>query len=225
MADLGDLMGSLMTGVIRARRVADEQTAALAEYYKTNPLLEDLSIPRIRIPELTIDIPMLIEDLLGGESVEMEEPDKIAAEAEAQLKSTMEKNNITISPAFQHIFANEVKKRLVDAKQSGAPIMNETIARNVQNAFADTLSKTKSTLTASENQIIARDLRDKVSAVSIIKQPVNPSIIANIKTADVKERSSNANVVRLKITLKEEGLEWATQATDSGGVKHTLQPE
>ncbi|MCI0693341.1 amidase [candidate division KSB1 bacterium] len=225
MANLGDLIGSLMSGLIRARRVADEQTAALAEYYKDQPLLEGLSVPRIRIPELTIDLPLLIEDYVEGEIGEMEDPTKIAAAAESQLELTLSKNNIKIDPAFHQMFVDEVKNRLALVKQLGVPIMKETIARTVQDAFADTLVKTKTTLTASEKETIARELRAKITSVSIAKEPVTPSIVANIKTADVKERASIRSVVRLKITMKEEGLEWAIQASESGGVVRTLQPE
>jgi hypothetical protein len=225
MADLGDLIGSLMVGLIRARRMADEQTAALAEYYKTNPLLEGLSVPRIRIPELTIDMPLLIEDNVGEEIGEMEDPAKIAVGVHDQLKSTLSENNIKINPAFHKRFIVEVKNQLALVKQLGVPIMKETVARNVQDAFAAALVKTKTTLTASEKEIIARDLRTKVSTVSIAKATIPPSIVANIKTADVKEQASNTTVVRLKITLKEEGLEWAIQASESGGVVRTLQPE
>jgi hypothetical protein len=225
MADLGDLLGSLMSGLIRARRMADEQTAALAEYYKDNPLLEGLSVPRIRIPELTIDMPLLIENQVEGESGEMEDPTKIADAAEAQLEATLSKNNIKIDPTFHKTFLEEVKNQLELLKQTRPPIMKETVARSVQGAFAATLTKTKTTLTATDKEAIARDLRAKVSTVSIAKEPVTPSIVANIKTADVKERASTTSVVRLKITLKEEGLEWATQASESGGVIRTLQPE
>jgi len=225
MADLGDLLGSLMSGLIRARRMADEQTAALAEYYKDNPLLEGLSVPRIRIPELTIDMPMLIENHVEGQGGEMEDLTKIADAAEAQLKTTLSKNNIKITPTFHKKFLEEIKNQLALVKQTGAPIMKETVARTVQGAFAVALTKTKTTLTASDKEAIARDLRARVSTVSIAKEPVASSIVANIKTADVKERASNTSVVRLKITLKEEGLEWATQSSESGGVVRTLQPE
>mgnify|MGYP003960083537 CR=1 FL=1 len=225
MANLGDLLGSLMSGLIRARRTADEQTAALAEYYKDNPLIEGLSVPRIRIPELTIDIPLLIEDFTPEEPGEMENPTKIAVATKAQLDSTLSKYKIKINPTFQKTFVNEVKSRLTSAKQSGTPVMKETVARSVQDAFADTLRKTNTTLTAEDKKIITKDLRTRMSAVSILKKPKSSSIEANIKTADVKERASNTSVVRLKITLKEEGLEWATQASESGGIDRTLQPE
>ncbi|TFH42149.1 MAG: hypothetical protein E4G94_06785 [ANME-2 cluster archaeon] len=214
-----------MSGVIRARRIADEQTAALAEYYKDNPLLEGLSVPRIRIPELTIDIPMLIENHVEGQNGKMEDSAKIADIANAQLKKTLDRNNIEIDPTFSEIFSNEVKNQLELGKLTGAPIMKETVARSVQDAFAASLIKTKTTLTIQDKEVIAKDLRARVPTISIVKEPVTPSIVANIKTADVKERASNTNVVRLKITLKEEGLEWATQSSESGGVVRTLQPE
>ena len=96
--------------------------------------------------------------------------------------------------------------------------MRETVVRTVQNALVDALTQTKTTLTASEKESIARDLRTTVSAASIARGPVTSSIVANIITAEVKEKASDTSVVRLKITLKEEGLEWSTQASESGGV-------
>lgn len=225
MADLGTLLGSLMSGVIGARRMADEQTAALAEYYKGIPLLEDLSVPRVRIAEITIDMPVLIENQVEGQNGEMEDPIKIADAALEQLKTTSSKNKIKIDPDFHEEFLDEVKNRLESEKQTGAPIMKETVARNVQDAFAATLIKTKTTLSSEDQMTISRDLRTKASTVGIAKELVPSSIVANIKTADVKERATSTSVVRLKITLKEEGLEWATKASETGGVTSTLQPE
>ena len=225
MVDLGDVLGSLMSGLIRARRVADEQTAALAEYYKDNPLLEGLTVPRIRIPELTIDMPLIIDDQTAGEAGQMADPANIAAAVETELKSTLSKSDIKMTAAVQKDLISQVKTRLDQIKQSSAPVMKEAIARTVQDALSDTLAKSKTDLTASQKDTLAKALRTKVSTIGIAKESVTPGIITNIKTADVKERSTNTNVVRLKITMKEEGLEWSTRASESGGVVRTLQPE
>lgn len=225
MADLGDIIGSFMTGVIRARRMSDENTAALAEYYRSNPLLEGLSVPRIRIMELTIDLPVLINDLVEGEAGKMEDPAKIATAAGSQLKSTLTKNNIVIESTFQAAFLAEAKTRLAALQESGGPVVKEAVTRAVQDAFADSLAKKKVILSASDKEVIAKDLRHQVSQISHTKEAVTSSIVSNIKTADVKDKASPTSVVRLKITLKEEGLEWATQAHEGGGVVRTLQPE
>lgn len=225
MADLGELLGSLISGVIRARRMADEQTAALAEYYKDNPLLEGLSVPRIRIPELTIEMPMLIENNVEGQSGEMEDPAKIATEADNQLKTTIARNNIRINPTFHKAFITEVKNQLDLTKQRGTPVMKETVARDVQEAFKSTLTKTRTPIDAASKETITKDLRARVSTTGISRGTVPPGVLANIRTSDIKERASTSTVVRLKITLKEEGLEWAVKADESGGVVRTLQPE
>lgn len=225
MADLGELVGSLMCGLVRARRMADEQTAALAEYYKNTPLLEGLSVPRIRIPELTIDMPVLIDGYTSGTEGQMESPAKIAAASNAQLTATLARNKMKLSPSFHKEFIREVTNQLKAVQQSGRPTMEEAVARTVQNAFADTLAKSKAGVTGSEREIIAKDLRNEASRIAIVSEPVAPGIGANVKTADVKEQSSAATAVRLTITLKEEGLEWAVQSSATGGVIRTLQPE
>jgi len=52
--------------LVHARRMADEETAAVAEYYKDNPLLEGMSLPRVRVPQLTIDMPITIDGHVGA---------------------------------------------------------------------------------------------------------------------------------------------------------------
>ncbi len=225
MADLGDLIGSLMAGLIRARHVADEQTAALAEQYRDNPLLEGLSVPRIRVPELTIDMPFLIEDDVPGRSGRMAEPAKIAEVVGSQLVSASSANSFRASDDLRKVFVTQVKTRLARIKKTGDASVKEAVARTVQDAFTDALARSKVTLTNAQKESISKDLRAAASAASVVREPVMPSIVANIKTADVKERASSTNVVRLKITLKEEGLEWAVQASESGGVVRKLQPE
>ncbi|HCY41735.1 MAG TPA: amidase [Prolixibacteraceae bacterium] len=225
MADLGDLLGSFMTGLIRARRMADEQTAALAEYYKSNPLLEGLSVPRIRIPELTIDMPFIIENHVEGEKGEMQDSKLIADAAISLVNEHFSKGEIKAIPNFHRAFEKEVENQLEIVKKSGLPIMKEAIVRGIQSAFSNTMTKTKMQLTTLQKDTIASALREKISSISVIKEQTPSSIVANIRTSDIKEQTSATSVVRLKITLKEEGLEWATQANDSGGVTRTLQPE
>ena len=225
MADLGNLIGSLMTGLIRARQMADEQTAALAEYYKQNPLLEGLSVPRIRIPELTIDIPFLVEDHIEGKTAELEDTSKVVAAVDEQIKKTITKTNLKVEPVLQKKVLNEIKSQIVSLKQAETPITQETLTRRINTAVIDTLSQSKQKLTDTQKEEITKVLRNTLSSISISKKPVAPSVVANIKTADVKERSSSTNVVRLKITMKEEGLEWATQTSETGDVTRTLQAE
>lgn len=225
MADLGALVGSLMSSVIRARRIADEQTAALAEYYRDNPLLEGLSVPRVRIPELTIEMPVLIEDSSEGKAAKPDPTSKIADFAQTIVHSALARRSIETRPVFKRALQQEVRTRLIALRASNAPWTKEAVIRDVQSAFAEALEKSGQDLDAAQQAAVAKQIRSQLAKASFSSGSVMPGIMANIRTADVKERSDSANVVRLKITLKEEGLEWSTQASDTGGVVRTLQPE
>lgn len=225
MAELGDVIGALMSGLLRARYIADEQTAALAEHYKANPLLEGLSVPRIRVPELTIDLPILIEAYQEGEAGQMAPSDVIAQESLTQLKNTLTKTKTKLPAGFLTGLSTALKKRLELAKQEKTGVSKETAVRTVQSTIAEALKSANVTLANADKEALARDIRNRVAAVSLTKAPVSPKIVSIVRTADVKEQASSANVVRLKLTLKEEGLEWTTQTSESGGVVRTLEPE
>lgn len=226
MLDVGDIVGSLMSGLIHARRMADEQTAALAEYYLSNPLLEGLSVPRIRIPELTIDMPLLINGYQEPEPGAMGNIGEIVAEATAQIRSNIDTYKLKVEAVFFDAFDKDLRQRLVAVQQSKAPILKETILRAVLGAVTDALTTSKTALDTAQRQQLVTDLRARVARIDGVLKPFTRfKIEPNVKTADVKEQGSSQNVVRLKITLKEEGLEWNKRADESGGIVRSLQVE
>lgn len=225
MAELGDIVGALMAGLLRARCIADEQTAALAERYRDNPLLEGLSVPRIRIPELVIDMPILIEDFQDGERAEMVSPEKIIDFVFSRIKLAMSGFKKKIPAAFHESFTAEAERRLLLLQRQPAAMTREAVVRVVQGAFSVGVSKSGMVLEKAEFEQVAKDIRLAITELGLLKESVNPKIIPNIKTSEVKERATAASVVRLKVTFKEEGLEWAVQASEDGGVARTLQPE
>ncbi len=225
MADLGDVIGALMTGIIRARRIADEQTAALAEHYRGNPLLQGLSVPRIRIPELKIEMPVIVEGQTVDQASQMADAAVLASAAYAQVKETLARRKLVMPSAFSRSFSLEAKRKLIALMKSTAPASREAVVRCLQEVSSSSLQKSNPKLSAADLDAIAKDIRKKISAAALAKEAVGAQILANVRTADVKEQTSTTNVVRITITLKEEGLEWATQASESGGVISTLQAE
>jgi len=225
MADLGNIIGTLMSELIKARRMSDEQTAVLAEYYKTNPLLEGLSVPRIRIPELTIDMPVILEDLSDGEVGEFNGTDKIVSNTGKQLDEILAKNNIVVNPQFREIVLSEFKAKLEVMKSSRNLVLKESVSRSIQDALAVALKSTRTEITRNEKELLTKELSTLASEISISKENVPPGVITNIKTSDIKDKTSDANVVRVHVTFREEGLEWANQKSETGGIVRSLQPE
>jgi hypothetical protein len=225
MNDIGDILGALMTGLIRARQTADLQTAALAEAYKANPLLEGLSVPRVRIPELTVDIPLIVENQEEGQAATLNDPGVIAKATNERVSKTLANSNIKLPAAFQKSFTEQATVRLNELKLSNSTLSQELVSRTVQEVFADTLRKSEITLGPSERELVVQGIRTESGLQAISKPSLPPRILTNIRTADVKDKTSQNSVVRLKITLSEEGVEWATQASVDGGTVRTLVPE
>lgn len=229
MTDLGNIIGALMSGLLQARCVADKQTAALAEHYKSNPLLESLSVPRIRIPELTIDMPVLIEDYQEGQSGEIAKSELIASAVSKQVGATLnELGRKEIPRNFSVSFTEELTSQLKSILSTIKIVTKEDVTRVVQKVLLNKLKELESNdikFNRVEKEKIIKDLRTITEVVCFSRDPVGPKIIANVKTADIKERSTSANVVKLRVIFKEEGLEWSTQLSESEGVIRTLQPE
>lgn len=227
MGDLGVLLGAVISGVVHARRIADEESAAVAEYYKDNPLLSGLSVPRVRIPEISIDIPMLIEAHDEGEADQVADATKIGASVAKELKASLAREGLSVASADLKGFDQALTQRLNRIGLSGGNRSpREAIIRAAEEAFSETVKEkvvSKGTLAAANR--IASNLRYSASGSALQKVGRAPALRASILTAEVKEKSSLENVSRMRISLKEEGLEWSISENDDGTVSRKLTPE
>jgi hypothetical protein len=56
VAQLGEVLGGMLTDVIRARMAADSLTAQAVETYRANPTLASMSVPRVTIADVTVKL-------------------------------------------------------------------------------------------------------------------------------------------------------------------------
>ncbi len=227
MSDLGVLLGALISGVVHARRIADEESAAIAEHYKDNPLLSGMSIPRIRVPEVSIDIPMLIEAQDEGEADQIADADTIRNAVRKELKASLSREGLSMSEKelknFDAAFGQQLNKVAVPSVYRSP---REAVIRAAEDAYSATVKKkivADGTLAASSR--VVSNLRFSASGSALQKVGRSPHIGASILTAEVKDKSSHANVSRLTLTLKEEGLEWSIGQNDDGTMTRKLTPE
>lgn len=227
MTDLGVLLGALISGVVHARRIADEESAAIAEHYKDNPLLSGMSIPRVRVPEVSIDIPMLIEAQDEGEADQIAETDAIQEAVNKELQDSLAREKLSMSEkdvkAFDAAFARQLRQVAVPSVYRSP---REAVVRAVENAYSETVKNkiVKGSTLAASSRVVS-NLRFSASGSALKKVGRSPHIGASILTAEVKDKSSHANVSRLTLTLKEEGLEWSIGQNDDGTMTRKLTPE
>ncbi|MAD45659.1 MAG: amidase [Oceanospirillaceae bacterium] len=232
MPDLSEVLGSMMISLVHARRMADEETAAVAEYYKDNPLLEGMSLPRVRVPELTIDLPVTIDDHADATRAQLDTPGNIHKALMQQLNSTLDDEDILSSTkTFQSQFNKDAKKAIErvyeQQKSTSGKITREAMVRAVDDALQSSLKKSSAgeEIAAVKKTALTEALRHRVSSVALKSPSIPASLKASALTSDVKEKSTPESSVRLSITLREEGLEWATSESGKGGKRSHLLPE
>ena len=229
MPDVGRILGALISGVAHARRIADEESAAIAEYYKSNPLLEGMSVPRIRIPELVIDLPMIIEAQEDGQASVPQDDSVIRDAVVKELKLTADREKVRLTQALVDGFQRELKVELDNAKGAGGTgsgFYREATVRAVDKAFARTVGDgSQSKLSQAQMRALSSTLRVKAGASALKQEGLPPSITASVITSDVKDKAGAGNVVRLTVTMKEEGLEWSIGKNADGTTDRKLTPE
>jgi hypothetical protein len=224
MVDLGTLVASIMNGLIQARRMADEQTAALAEYYKEHPLLEVLSVPRIRISEISIDMPLMVnhitievKNILGGETLKM----AIQKPIEEILTKYESKSRLKLSS----LYLEELNKELTLIQEKKAPITEELISRGASKAFDNAITQSGIAIDEKQKKAVLSSVISQVQQAHLGGRTIAPTLQATAETDAIKENSSNTTVMRLKATFKEEGLEWGSKSGPNGEIERFLQPE
>lgn len=63
MAQLGEVLGGMLTDVVRARMAADLVTAQAVETYRSDPALASLSVPRVTVSSLTVKLTFAVSAL------------------------------------------------------------------------------------------------------------------------------------------------------------------
>lgn len=228
MADLGRLLGSLLASVAHARRIADEETAAIAEYYRSNPLLEGMSLPRVRVPELVIDLPMLIQAAEEGEPNVLQDDGVVRAAVNEEFMKAAKREGFTVSQTFQKHFDEQLRLELGKVKADGGErgYPREMVVRAVDSAFARTIAEQRhERVTPLQTRRIAEIVRQKAGEVALKKVGTPPGIRASIVTDEIKQQGNTGVVTRLKLVLKEEGLEWSVGENADGTVSRKLTPE
>jgi len=232
MADingLGQVLGSMMSALVEARKIADLETAALAEFYKENPLLEGMSLPRVRVPEMTIDMPVILEQQVGGEAGEYHEPKTVTTALAKKIQTLGKDEGVTMNAAFVKSLQTELNTNLISlntrSTRTKSLVSKEAVARSSEEALTLALKKANIQLTPNQRRVFSQEIRNEALRVGVKKEGMAATVITNIRTADVKERATPDNVARIKLTIKEEGLEWVKGESGSGEIQQTLQPE
>lgn len=246
MANLKDYLGTLVASVNQARVLADVESANIAEQYAQHHLLKHFSIPRMKMQNVEFTIPVAIQDVETSEPKDYQPIDNKAFVSKAydeltnvyQIKSFDRASSLRIRKAL-YKEADELEMRL----KAGEPIENALQEFSLKVADVAIEVKGKNNETASKNvSDAAKDAQARPVEVSrdLIKEKMLHRLQSEIKPKEIQRTIENANViveasqlkeqktenmVFIKMTVMEEGMEWHTIEREDGQKTSKLLPE
>jgi hypothetical protein len=221
MPALSDYIGALLSDVTNARLLADLESARIAQLYASHPLLRHMSVPRFRLPNVVLDLPVAVE--------KTEQPSATTPSHEAWLLLRRKIEEITAQALNQHAISVDQAKLNQDldglfnkleaaASFSAADLIQgaDDAVGIVRNAIQAAGKKT--------NPEIESSLSRQFSLEFLKLHPRPLTLQVSAVTAQLKDVAPPAILARIRMTISEEGVEW-TQTNPSDSSSKTLVPE
>ncbi|AGC77620.1 hypothetical protein LX97_02190 [Nonlabens dokdonensis] len=233
MVKLKDYLGTLISGVNQARVMADVESAKIAQAYASDNILKHFPIPRFRAQDVELDIPVAI-DSFDEQAVEDYQPIdnksfnsntyrsmKDAAKVSSFSRETSKFLNSEISKKSKEL---EKEMKANESKETAFSKYEEKMTT----AFSDAIEMDKLSVKDREEMITQyrRILKKKVFADVKTRQVTNKLENAQVIVEAAKLRDiPNENIVRIKLKLFEDGMEWHTSEDENGDRTSVLTPE
>ena len=224
MPNLGDVIGAMLADVARARVRADLEAVRIAEIYSRDPLLKHLSVPRFRLPDLVIDLPVLVADggrpPDGGEGWTVEEPS--SAELRIAVTEALGAAGISLTARELTKVAGTVVQRStqVFADSDRSLLSPAKVAGELAEALVEVLKGMD--LPDEQLRAAADGMTNAASKLMSTKVKPTAGLDVIIAAEALKAHGDSSSVLRLRMTVAEDGYELLTRDDGAG---FTLTPE
>ncbi len=231
MSNLGDYLGQLMSEIAMARMQADLETIRLAELYASHPLLRHLPVPHIRVPDVDLDVPVLIKDAQPprpGEGPRGGVPqEQLRSAFDALLNEQLQQSKAKLSATTAARLKAALDAR--DQARLRLPLWIDVnrAADEYTATAADVLKEVQTPARRGvppEAAIDAAALKDRVRQAFLQLRTEPPRLDVIVTSAEIREGATPDNLARIRLKITEQGVEWAT-IRSNGESRDLLVPE
>jgi hypothetical protein len=238
MPNLNEYLGGLFNSITQARVLADVQSVQVAQQYAQHELLRHFSIPRMRIGDIELTIPVAVDGWSERQQVHAASIDHTkvnsgiyqAVLAGAGLRSLPLKQSQALRAEVAR--RTQLLEKALNALPAGAEVasVQEQFARDlvdsalklvVPQAMAPTATRAASldrpALVHSVSAVIGDQI--KLNTRAVLDQL---SVVA--ESHRLREQRPEDLVV-IKMTIREDGMEWQTLDAGEGQITRKLLPE
>jgi hypothetical protein len=94
---LSEVLGALVSSIAYGRQVADMEALRIARRYEQNELLKGLPVPRLRLSQVNISLPVILSSIIPGKSAERNDIAEIANIAAEDLSEAIEEEKKSLN--------------------------------------------------------------------------------------------------------------------------------
>ena len=232
MPYLGDYLGQLLAEISIARMQADLETVRLAELYASHPLLRTMPVPHVRLPDVDLEIPVVIkasEEPRAGESARGGSTLADASKKFDEVLAThLSKASIALSASDRKKLRSALDDRLALKR---VPVeISVDVHRLADDLTATALNVIAELKPASDVEKptvpprIAAELKDTVRLEFLKLRSPPPRLTVLVTSAEIREVGTAENMTRLRLKVSEQGVEWTTIELE-GAQQERLVPE
>lgn len=240
MTKLNEFIGSIVSSITDARMMSDIQTVKVAQEYANHHLLKHFSVPRMRIENVELTIPIA----LGG----VEEKTKTSYEPIDHKKF----NSIVYIEVLNNLGLSQLPNKVLRNIQGEISKQTQLLEKNIKvtynltplllfshNVISYSIKLAEdNSLLAENNPLLDRNSRER--DIDTIASNLETRLSQEIKTsmqnqviegldviveAQKLRENKPENIIYIKLKISEDGLEWDRTENSAGEVEERLLPE
>lgn len=234
MIKLNDYLGSIVASFTNAKIMSDLQTVKLAEEYAKHDYLKHFSIPRMRIDDVEMTIPIALDEIeniskppvIGFDSLKINTlVYSFLLEKFGVLKITKEPSRLLQTETAKQVGVLEKQIKLANSHDPVSGFSKEIVV-NFLRIIEKYALVNKEVLAKMNIDLIIKDLIAVVTKEISINKEVEALANLNIVVEANKLRElKSENLIFIKLKISENGMEWSRSENANGEIESKLLPE
>nr|WP_315175947.1 hypothetical protein [uncultured Flavobacterium sp.] len=234
MIKLNDYLGSIVASFTNAKIMSDLQTVKLAEEYAKHDYLKHFSIPRMRIDDVEMTIPIALDEIeniskppvIGFDSIKINTlVYSFLLEKFGVLKITKEPTKLLQTETARQVGVLEKQIKLANSHDPVSGFSKEIVVYYLKTIEKYALIN-KEALAKINIDLIIKDLITVLTREITITKEVEALANLNIVVEANKLRElKSENLIFIKLKISENGMEWSRSENANGEIESKLLPE
>lgn len=237
MATLKDYLGTIVADINHARSIADVESARMAKAYAEDDVLQYFSIPRMKMQDVELTIPVGISRIKETAPIDYQPIDNNkfyshtyqAIKDVYQIKSFNTKHSKKISSIVKkEIQTLEKKLKLVPNSEEDVKKYSSLVTQKTREIIYNELKETRKRDSKEfpEAKVVANFLYEKLYDKVTPPQKQRTIEDAEVIVESDKLRDLNPNhIIQIKMKIIEQGMEWHKMEDSEGNIVTKLTAE